>query len=143
MNLAKGLIAAACVLPLAAAAQVAYSPVWVEGAQNIDRFEYLRDCNARNETLWDRKALIDQDRRLLERENDTLARAKAELDAAHASLDRTDTPAVAAYNTRSNELNDWVDAHNRRVAELNAAAALLNANSRSLVEYCDNVYAAR
>src|SRR5687767_1164195 len=145
MNLTKGLAFLACALPLGAAAQVVYSqaPVWIEPAAPVARLEHLRVCSERNEALWDRKALIDQDRRILDSEGDAVERARAELDQALASLDRTDTEAVAAYNARSNELNAWVDARNRRVAELNGAAALLNANSRTLVEYCENLYPAR
>ena len=141
MDLAKGLVSLACALPLGAAAQAVYSqaPVWVEPAR-IERIEHLRVCSERNDALWDRKALIDQDRRLLEAEGDSIARTRGELERELAALDQADPAAVAAYNLRSSELNNWVDAHNRRVAELNGAAALLNSNSRTLVEYCENIY---
>ena len=142
MNLAKGLVSLACALPLGAAAQAAYSqaPVWVEPAARVERIEHLRVCSERNDALWDRKALIDQDRRLLEGEGDSIARTRGELERELAALDSADSAAVAAYNLRSSELNHWVEAHNRRVAELNGAAALLNSNSRTLVEYCENIY---
>jgi hypothetical protein len=103
----------------------------------------LRVCEARNDRLWDRKALIDEDRARLDREQLDIDRARARLDAEWSTLDRGDTTAVASYNARSRQLNEWVESHNRRVDELNGAVARLNANSRDLVAYCDNIYPAR
>jgi hypothetical protein len=103
----------------------------------------LRVCEARNDTLWDRKALIDEDRRNLEREDRSIAGLRAQLDAERRSLNPADATAVAAYNGKSDTLNRWVETHNRRVAELNGAAALLNADTRDLLRYCDNLYMAR
>ena len=142
MILAKGLIPLAFLLPLGAAAQTVYyqAPVSLEPAYRVERLDHLRACKDRNDALWDRKALIDQDRSVLDTEGEAIARARSELDRALAALDNTDTAAVAAYNARSRELNAWVDAHNRRVAEQNGAAALLNSNSLTLAEYCDSIY---
>ena len=103
----------------------------------------LRVCDARNDTLWDRKALIDEDRVRIDREQAEIDRARAQLDAEWNVLNRGDTAAVNAYNARSRQLNEWVESHNRRVNELNGAVARLNASSRDLVAYCDTIVPAR
>lgn len=133
----------ALAVPIAASAgEVSVSQAIITGAPGYV-VDSLQVCTRRNEALWDRKALIEQDRRLLERESDSIARMRSELEAEWERLDRGNADAVAAYNARSSELNRWVEAHNRRVEELNGAVALLNANSQALVAYCDNLYMAR
>jgi len=125
-----------------ALAQTTYSRVVV-----VDEPVVLRPvphvCDARNNELWDRKALLDQDKRDVDSERGALARAKARLDEELARLDRTNTAAVADYNARSNALNARVDAYNRRVADLNSAVGLLNADSREMVDWCNRMYFAR
>jgi hypothetical protein len=132
----------ALALPLAAGAQEIHSRA-VVAAEPGYYLDTLRICSERNDTLWDRKAMIEQDRLLLEREDTAIARMRAEIEERWQSLDRRDAEAVAAYNARSTEFNRWVEAHNKRVEELNAAAELLNTNSRLLVTYCDNLYVTR
>jgi hypothetical protein len=128
----------AATVPMIAAAQtIYYRPA--PGAEPVYRVDSLSVCLQRNDALWDRKGLIDQDRRLLDREEQSLARGRAELDAEYQRLDRADRVAVDSYNKRSNELNGWVDQHNQRVRELNGAAGLLNSETRELVAYCDNI----
>lgn len=99
-----------------------------------------RVCENRNNELWDRKALLDEDRRDADAEKAALDRAKARLDGELAQLDRTRAAAVADYNARSNALNARVDAYNRRVADLNRAVALLNGDSREMVDWCNRMY---
>lgn len=129
---------AALAAPLALA-QTTYSRVVV-----IDEPVVLRPvphvCDARNNELWDRKALLEQDRRDADAERDALARAKSRLDQELSRLDRTNTGAVADYNARSNALNTRVDAYNKRVADLNSAVALLNSDSREMVDWCNRMY---
>jgi cell division protein FtsB len=87
--------------------------------------------------------LLDQDKRDVDAEGAALARAKSRLDGELAQLDRTNTAAVADYNARSNALNDRVNAYNARVADLNHAVALLNGDSREMVDWCNRMYYAR
>jgi hypothetical protein len=142
MNTARILAALALAAPLAAAAQPTYSYTKIIGerAYFVDN---LRVCEARNDRLWDRTTLIEQDRYNLARADHSIAQIRAELENERRALDRTNVAAVDAYNTRSYALNRWVAAHNRRVEELNGAAALLTADARQLVAYCDNLYVAR
>jgi hypothetical protein len=142
MNSIRVLAAVAAIAPLFAAADVTYSRVTI-----LDERPSLRGslyvCNDRNATLWDRKALLDRDKQELDREGAAIAREQARLDGMLHMLDRTNTAAVADYNQRSSEQNRWVEAHNRRVSEMNQAAALLNSDSADLMAYCDRVTVAR
>jgi hypothetical protein len=134
----------ACIALAVPLATFAQTPVYRSGVPADRTFaDSLRVCSERNESLWDRKALIDQDRRLLEHEDQSIARVRGELEEALRTLDNGNQAAVTAYNARSYELNKWVDAHNRRVAELNGAVALLNSNAREMLAYCDRIYPAR
>lgn len=142
MTIIRVLAAVAAITPLFAAAETTYSRVTI-----LEERPSMRDslyvCNDRNASLWDRKALLDRDKRELDRESLAIDREHARLDGMLHSLDHRDTTAVADYNERSADLNRWVEAHNRRVNEMNHAASLLNADSADLMAYCDRVTVAR
>jgi hypothetical protein len=76
-------------------------------------------------------------------EGAAIARTKARLDRELAELDRANVPAVSDYNARSNALNGRVNAYNQRVADLNRAVALLDGDSREMVDWCNRMYYAR
>ena len=137
--------------PLAALAQTSYSratitgpavvappPAYVE-AVPVYVPGHLHMCDARTDALWNRKALLDQDKADIDREGRAIAQESAQVNDQLRTLDNTDTVAVAAYNVRQRALNERVDAHNRRVADLNGAAALLNADSADLTNYCNRI----
>ena len=135
-------MALAALAPLAASAYTTYSrAVIIEDRPVIG--STLHVCDARNAELWDRKALLDQDKRDADAEREAIARAKARLDGELVQLDRANAAAVADYNARSYALNDRVDAYNRRIADMNGASALLNADSAEMVDYCNRIYSAR
>ena len=125
--------------PLAAAAQVEQSRAVIVGNGTFIG-ERLHVCADRNDALWDRKVLLDQDKRDVDREGDALARMKSQIDDEMRRLDKTDAAGVAAYNARSAEQNRRVEAHNRRVAEMNGAVALLNADASEMTAYCNRLY---
>jgi cell division protein FtsB len=135
-------LALAALAAPAAFADVTYSRVVVLD-EPVAIHAVPRVCENRNNELWDRKALLDQDKRDVDAEGAALARAKSRLDGELAQLDRTNTAAVADYNARSNALNDRVNAYNARVADLNHAVALLNGDSREMVDWCNRMYYAR
>ena len=130
---------AALAAPLAASAYTTYSRTVIIDDRPVIH-STLHVCDARNAELWDRKALLDQDKRDADREREAIARAKARLDGELAQLDRANTGAVRDYNARSNALNARVDDYNRRVADMNGAVALLNADSAEMVDYCNRIY---
>ena len=135
-------LAAAALAAPAALAQVTYSRVVVVD-EPVAIHAVPRVCENRNAQLWDRKALLDQDKRDVDSEGQAIARAKARLDGELAQLDHANTSAVADYNARSNALNRRVDSYNHRVADLNDAVALLDSDSREMVDWCNRMYFAR
>ena len=106
-------------------------PVYVPG--------HLHLCQARNDDLWDRKAMLDADKADIDREGRQIAAETAQVNQQMRNLNRSDNAAVDAYNVRSSALNQRVDAHNRRVADLNGAAALLNGDAADLSAYCNRI----
>jgi len=142
MTSTRVLAALALVAPLAAAAQVSYSQATITGERLFFR-DTPRVCAERNNQLWDRKALLDQDQRDLDRDTATLDRMKARLDADYRALDWGNNAAITAYNARSEEYNRLIAEHNGRVAQMNRAAALLNGDSADLVDYCNSVMIVR
>ena len=96
-------------------------------------------CEARTDSLWDRKAMLERDKAAIDHEGADIARENAQVAEQMRNLDSSDTVAVAAYNVRSRALNERVDFHNRDVANLNNAVALLNADSADLTAFCDRV----
>jgi hypothetical protein len=148
MRLPLALAMTTVLAPLAALAQTTYShatitgrvpaPVYVETVP-VYVPGRLHMCDARNDALWDRKAMLDQDKSDVDREGREIARESAQVNDQLRTLDHGDTVAVSAYNVRSRALNERVDAHNRRVADLNGAAALLNADAADLTSYCNRI----
>ena len=157
MKLPAAIAMTTLLAPLAALAQTSYSHATITGPAAVEvpppayvgRLPvyvpgHLHMCEARTDALWDRKALLDQDKADIDREGRSIAQESAQVNDQLRSLDNTDTVAVAAYNVRERALNVRVDAHNRRVADLNGAAALLNADSADLTNYCNRIrYASR
>lgn len=140
MRFATIIAAAALAVPGAASAEILYY-------SRVDQRPIIHDtllvCADRNDELWHRKALLDEDKRDVDREAARLARVKEQLALQFTGLDTVNTAEVAAYNQRSSEVNRQVDAYNRRVAELNGASALLNADSAQMTAYCNGLYVAR
>jgi hypothetical protein len=104
--------------------------------------ESWRACMARGDALGDRKAFIDDERRLLDLEGDAIAREGAQLADDLRRLPATDSAAVGVYNARSADHNARVAAHNHRVDDMNAAGASLNDASADMMAYC-RVWAVR
>ena len=137
MTMTRLLAALALAAPLAATAQVSYSQATITGERLYFR-DVPRVCAERNHALWDRKALIDQDHRDLDRDGATFDRMKARLDADYRALDWGNNAAITAYNARSEEYNRLIAAHNARIANMNRAASLLNGDSADLVAFCNS-----
>jgi hypothetical protein len=125
--------------PLAATAQTEVSRATIAGTPAV-RIDMLHVCAERNDRLWDRSALLDRDKRGIDREGQDIARTKARLDEEQRRLDAANAAAVADYNARSATLNASVQAHNRQVADLNGAVQLLNSDSSELMAYCNRLY---
>ncbi len=137
MTITRLLAALALAAPFAAAAQVSYPQATITGERLYFR-DVPRVCAERNSALWDRKALLDQDHRDLDRDGTTLDRIKARLDADYRALDWGNNAAIAAYNARSDEYNRLISGHNARVAHMNRAASMLNGDSADLVAFCNS-----
>ena len=116
------ILALAALSAPAALAQTYYSP---RNDYPLAR-EELRDCMARDESLAARRAELDADKRLNDREAESIARANARLAEELRRVDPADAAAVAAHNARTSEHTARVDAHNLRVNDQNAAARALN-----------------
>jgi hypothetical protein len=150
MKLPAAIALTALVTPLAALAQTSYSHATITGPTPVPPPVYvetvpvyvpghLHMCEARNDALWDRKALLDQDKADIDREGRSISQESAQVNEQLRNLDHTDTVAVAAYNVRQRAFNERVEAHNRRVADMNGAAALLNADAADLTSYCNRI----
>jgi hypothetical protein len=96
----------------------------------------LRDCMARDEAMIVREARLDSWRLDSDREGEAIARAGASIAEDQRRLDSRDTAAVAALNERVAEHNRWVEAHNRRVADLTAAQSRVHADRSDLTAAC-------
>lgn len=128
MKAAVILVVLALVAP-AAGAETYYAFPVVQSA--------LSACLDRRDSLEDRKAFLDLEKRGLDRESDWIGREGARLEAELRRLDNRDAPAVADYNRRSDEQNLRVDSHNRRVAEMNSAASTFNGDAADMTAYCN------
>ena len=118
-------------LPLPARAQYAASTF----ASTLS-LEELRDCMGRDEAMIAREARLDSWKLDNDREAEAIARAGSALADENRRLDARDTAAVAAYNARAAEQNRWVETHNRRAADLNAATARVNGDRAQLTATC-------
>ena len=119
---------AALAVPLVASAQIYY-----EGPLNRGEF---RACIERDAALYDRLAVLDNEKIDNDRESDSIARSGDQLAQELRRLDSRDQFAVAEYNARSAEHNRRVDLHNRRVADMNSRAARFNNDSAYLTRAC-------
>jgi hypothetical protein len=98
--------------------------------------EELRRCIDRDEALTARHADLEAERRLNDREGQSIARANAMLAEDLRRLDPADTAAVAAHNARAAEHNRRVEAHNLRVGDQNEAARNLNRDQADMQATC-------
>jgi hypothetical protein len=98
--------------------------------------EELRRCMDRDEALFSRQTELEAERRMNDREAESIARANARLADDLARLNAADTAAVAAHNARTAEHNARVDAHNLRVNDQNAAARELNRDQAYMQSTC-------
>jgi hypothetical protein len=98
--------------------------------------EELRTCMDRYERLAARLADIDAEKRLNDREGESIARASATLAEDLRRLNAADAVAVAAHNARAAEHNRRVDAHNLRVDDQNEAARVLNRDQADMQWTC-------
>jgi hypothetical protein len=122
--------------PVAALAQSSYSRADIAPP-------HLAVCDVQGDRLWDRKAALEADQRVIDRERDAIEREASDLAAQMRSLDHSNTAAVAAYNARSAAHNERVQAHNRYVNATNRAAGLLNGDSADFVRYCETLRVSR
>ena len=98
--------------------------------------EELRDCMAYDERLASRRAELDAEKRLSDREGQSIARANETLAEELRRVNPADTAAVAAHNARTAAHNARVDAHNLRVNDQNAAARTLNNDRADFQSTC-------
>jgi hypothetical protein len=118
--------------PAVALAQTSYSRATITGPR-------LNVCDAQQGQLFERKAALDADYRVIDRERAAIERESLALEAELRGLDNTNTAAVAAYNAHSNAHNDRVASHNQYVVATNRAGALLNGDSADFMRYCDTL----
>ena len=118
--------------PAVALAQTSYSRATIVPPR-------LNVCSAQQGQLFDRKAALDVDHQVIDRERAGIEREAVQLEAELRGLDNTNTAAVAAYNARSDAHNARVASHNQYVAATNHAAALLNGDSADFMRYCDTL----
>jgi len=123
---------AALAAPAAFAQTYHYSP---PSSFPLER-EELRRCMDRDERLATRLADIDGEKRLNDREAESIARAGAFLAAELRRVDPADPVAVAAHNARASEHNRRVEAHNLRVDDQNGAARALNRDQADMQSTC-------
>ena len=98
--------------------------------------EELRDCMNRDSALATRQSELDAEKRMNDREAESIARANAKLAEDLRRLDPADAAAVAAHNARTVDHNARVDAHNLRVNDQNAAARALNGDNADMQASC-------
>ena len=86
----------------------------------------LARCMSRDEALTARQMELDAEKRVNDREADSIARAASFLAEELRRVDPADAAAVAAHNARAAEHNRRVEAHNLRVHDMNGAARRQN-----------------
>lgn len=117
--------------PAAAMAQVSYSRAWIVEGRPLGS-----SCADREDSLYDRKALLDREKADNDAELAAIDREGALLEGELRQLDHTNVAAVEDYNARSDAHNRRVAAHNRRVAEMNGQVADLTADIDDSSNYC-------
>jgi hypothetical protein len=98
--------------------------------------EELRRCMDRDEVLARRQADLEAEKRMNDRESDSIARASAQLAEELRRVNPADATAVAAHNARTADHNTRVEAHNLRVHDMNAAARALNRDQADMQGSC-------
>lgn len=98
--------------------------------------EELRRCMDRDEFVAGRLAELDAEKRMNDREGESIARAGAMLAEELRRVDPADAVGVAAHNARAAEHNRRVEAHNLRVIDMNDAARRLNRGQADLSDDC-------
>jgi hypothetical protein len=133
----RALALLALAAPAAAFAQTSYSQARIVGAPVAVMTADVRACWDRHDSLADRKAFLDREKRDIDRDGAVIASESDRLAGELRTLVNTDAGAVAAHNARSDAHNRRVAAHNRRVADMNLAAATLNNDSADMAAYCN------
>lgn len=98
--------------------------------------EELRRCISADERLSIRQAELDAEKRLNDREGESIARAGALLAEELRRVDPADAVGVAAHNARAAEHNRRVEAHNLRVIDMNALAREHNRDQADMSMDC-------
>ena len=124
------------VLVAAAALPFAFAPQPAEAQGYPLAREELRRCIEDEQSAASRLAALDAEKRLNDREGDSIARAGAYLAEELRRVDPADAVAVAAHNARAAEHNRRVEAHNLRVFDMNEAARRLNRDQADLSLDC-------
>ena len=96
----------------------------------------LARCMSRDEALTARQLELDTEKRLNDREGESIARAGATLAEELRRVDPADAVAVAAHNARAAEHNRRVEAHNLRVYDMNSAARRQNNDQADMQVSC-------
>jgi hypothetical protein len=123
-------------LALAAlAAPAAFAQPYYSRDYPLARDELAR-CMSRDEDLTARQIELDAEKRLNDREGESIARAGATLAEELRRVDPADAVAVAAHNARAAEHNRRVEAHNLRVHDMNVAARRQNNDQADMQLAC-------
>ena len=122
------LVVAALAAPAALAQAYYYEPPLAR--------DELRRCMDIDETLAQRQADLDAEKRVNDREGASIARANASLAEDLRRLDPSNATAVAAHNARAADHNRRVEVHNQRVEEMNRAARAHNNTQANVQSSC-------
>jgi hypothetical protein len=131
MDISKAVAILVLAVPSAALAQVSYSRAWIVEGRPLGSL-----CADREDSLYDRRAMLDREKADNDAELRAIEREGAMLEGELRQLDHTNVAAVEDYNARSDAHNRRVAAHNRRVAEMNAQVADLTADINDSSNYC-------
>jgi len=98
----------------------------------------LRDCLAQKEQLRGQTDSALKAKAELAAEKAEIDRTAAALEAAVATLDRTSADAVAVHNARVDERSALIDAYQAKVGPYNSRAEALQATRESYEKACEN-----
>lgn len=124
------------VLVAAAALPLAFAPQPADAQGYPLAREELRRCIDHDESVANRLAGLDAEKRLNDREGEAISRAGALLADELRRVDPADAVAVATHNARAAEHNRRVEAHNLRVIDMNDAARRVNRDQADLSMDC-------
>lgn len=136
MNAFKSVSLMLLAVPFVAQAQVERTQARIQGESSV-MVENLRGCLDRHDSLTDRKTFLDREKMNVDADGDAIAAEGSRLADELRRLDNNDRVAIAEYNSRSNDQNRRVEAHNRRVADMNYAASRFNGDSVDVSAYCN------